>query len=76
MIVFLWRSRKDEKENKEVVKINFGLGEFVKILGGGFAGHEGKVAEIDMEQKKVKVMIEMFGRMTPVEVDFNSVEKA
>jgi transcriptional antiterminator NusG len=29
-----------------------------------------------MEQKKVKVMIEMFGRMTPVEVDFNSVEKA
>ena len=28
-----------------------------------------------MEQKKVKVMIEMFGRMTPVEVDFNSVEK-
>lgn len=66
----------EEKENKEVVKINFGLGEFVKILGGGFAGHEGKVAEIDMEQKKVKVMIEMFGRMTPVEVDFNSVEKA
>ena len=66
----------EEKENKEVLKINFGLGDFVKILGGGFAGHEGKVAEIDMEQKKVKVMIEMFGRMTPVEVDFNSVEKA
>ena len=66
----------EEKENKEVVKINFRLGDFVKILGGGFAGHEGKVAEIDMEQKKVKVMIEMFGRMTPVEVDFNSVEKA
>ncbi len=33
------------------------------------------MAEIDMEQKKVKVMIEMFGRMTPVEVDFNSVEE-
>lgn len=65
----------EEKENKEIVKINFAIGDFVKVLGGGFAGHEGKVAEIDMEQKKVKVMIEMFGRMTPVEVDFNSVEK-
>lgn len=65
----------EEKENKEIVKINFAIGEYVRVLGGGFAGHEGKVAEIDMEQKKVKVMIEMFGRMTPVEVDFNSVEK-
>ena len=65
----------DEKENREVIKINFAIGDYVKVLGGGFAGHEGKVAEIDMEQKKVKVMIEMFGRMTPVEVDFNSVEK-
>lgn len=65
----------EEKENKEIVKINFAIGDYVRVLGGGFAGHEGKVAEIDMEQKKVKVMIEMFGRMTPVEVDFNSVEK-
>lgn len=65
----------EEKENKEIVKINFAIGEYVRVLGGGFAGHEGKVAEIDMEQKKVKVMIEMFGRMTPVEVDFNSIEK-
>lgn len=65
----------EEKENREVIKINFAIGEYVKVLAGGFAGHEGKVAEIDMEQKKVKVMIEMFGRMTPVEVDFNSVEK-
>lgn len=65
----------EEKENREVIKINFAMGDYVKVLGGGFAGHEGKVAEIDMEQKKVKVMIEMFGRMTPVEVDFNSVEK-
>lgn len=65
----------EEKESKEIVKINYAVGEYVRILGGGFVGHEGKVAEIDMEQKKVKVMIEMFGRMTPVEVDFSSVEK-
>lgn len=66
----------DEKELKEVIKINFAVGDYVKVLKGGFAGQEGKVAEIDMEHKKAKVMIEMFGRMTPVEVDFDSVQKA
>lgn len=67
---------KEEKELKEVIKINFAVGDYVKVLKGGFADQEGKVAEIDMEHKKTKVMIEMFGRMTPVEVDFDSVQKA
>ncbi|MGY0395158.1 MULTISPECIES: transcription termination/antitermination protein NusG [unclassified Fusobacterium] len=66
----------EEKEIKEVIKINFAVGDYVKVLNGGFADQEGKVAEIDMEHKKAKVMIEMFGRMTPVEVDFDSVQKA
>lgn len=66
----------DEKELKEVIKINFAVGDYVKVLKGGFTDQEGKVAEIDMEHKKAKVMIEMFGRMTPVEVDFDSVQKA
>lgn len=66
----------EEKEIKEVIKINFAVGDYVKVLKGGFADQEGKVAEIDMEHKKAKVMIEMFGRMTPVEVDFDSVQKA
>lgn len=66
----------EEKEIKEITKINFAVGDYVKVLKGGFADQEGKVAEIDMEHKKAKVMIEMFGRMTPVEVDFDSVQKA
>ena len=66
----------EEKELKEVIKINFAVGDYVKVLKGGFADQEGKVAEIDMEHKKAKVMIEMFGRMTPVEVYFDSVQKA
>ena len=66
----------EEKELKEVIKINFAVGDYVKVLKGGFADQEGKVAEIDMEHKKAKVMIEMFGRMTPVEVDFDSVQNA
>lgn len=65
----------EDKEPKEVIKIDFQEGDYVRLLDGGFADQEGRVAEIDMEHKKVKVMIEMFGRMTPVEVDFNSVEK-
>lgn len=66
----------EDKAIKEVVKIDFEVGDYVKLLDGGFADQEGKVAEIDMEHRKAKVMIEMFGRMTPIEVDFNAVEKA
>jgi transcriptional antiterminator NusG len=56
--------------------LNFEVGDFVKIIDGGFADEEGKVANIDFEHKRVKVMIEMFGRMTPVEVGFDGVKKA
>lgn len=66
----------EEKAAKEVVRVDFQVGDYVKILEGGFAGQEGKVAEMDMEHNKAKLMVEMFGRMTPVEVDFDSLEKA
>lgn len=66
----------EEREPKEVIRIDFTVGDYVIIRKGGFADQEGKVAEIDQEQKKAKIMIEMFGRMTPVEVDFCDVQKA
>ena len=66
----------EEKQIREVVKVDFAVGDYVRILDESFAGQEGKVVEIDMEQKKVKVMIEMFGRMTPAELDFDNVQKA
>ena len=66
----------EEQQIREVVKIDFAVGDYVKILDESFAGQEGKVVEIDTEQKKVKVMIEMFGRMTPAELDFDNVQKA
>lgn len=64
------------EEKSEKITLNFEVGDFVKITDGGFADEEGKVASIDFEHKRVKVMIEMFGRMTPVEVGFDGVEKA
>ncbi|MGL4944762.1 MAG: transcription termination/antitermination protein NusG [Fusobacteriaceae bacterium] len=66
----------DEKALKEVIKIDYEIGDFVRLLAEGFENQEGKVAEIDMEHRKVKVMMEMFGRMTPIEVDLDSAEKA
>ncbi|WP_297404616.1 transcription termination/antitermination protein NusG [uncultured Cetobacterium sp.] len=71
-----YRTEEDEKELKEVIRVDYEVGDYVKLLSEGFEDQEGKVAEIDMEHRKVKVMLEMFGRMTPIEVDLDSVEKA
>lgn len=68
--------REEDREMKEVIKIDYQVGDYVKLLAEGFENQEGKVAEIDMEHKKVKVLMEMFGRITPIEVDFDNVEKA
>ncbi len=63
------------KVPKESIQVNFVKGDYVKILNGAFGGQEGEVSEIDLEQSKVKVMVEIFGRMTPVEVEISGVEK-
>lgn len=70
-----YKADEQEKELKEVVKVDYEVGDYVKLLSEGFENHEGKVLEIDSEHKKVKVAIEMFGRMTSIEVDLDSVEK-
>ena len=64
-----------ESEDAELIAVDFAEGDYVTLLEGGFAGQQGKVAEINLENKKVKVMVEMFGRMTPVEVNITDVEK-
>ena len=61
---------------EDEVVLDFGVGDFVRITEGGFIDEEGKVSSIDFEHKRVKIMIEMFGRMTPVEVSFDGVKKA
>lgn len=63
------------KVPKENIQVDFVKGDYVKILNGAFSGQEGEVAEIDLEHRKVKVMVEIFGRMTPVEVEITGVEK-
>ena len=52
------------------------VGERVRIVDGPFNDFRGTVSEIDMERAKVRVMVNFFGRETPVELDFLQVEKA
>lgn len=58
------------------VKVTFKVGERVRIIDGPFNDFRGNVAEIDMERTKVRVMVNFFGRETPVELDFLQVEKS
>jgi len=58
------------------VKVSFKVGERVRIVDGPFNDFRGQVSEIDMERTKVRVMVNFFGRETPVELDFLQVEKA
>lgn len=56
-------------------KIDIMTGDAVKIVDGPFKDFEGKVSEIDEERGKVKVLVSMFGRETPVELDFLQIKK-
>jgi transcription termination/antitermination protein NusG len=55
--------------------IDFEIGVTVKIVDGPFKGFEGKVSEIDKERGKIKVLVNMFGRDTPVELDSLQIKK-
>ncbi|RKD67545.1 transcription antitermination protein nusG [Sinobaca qinghaiensis] len=56
-------------------EIDLVLKETVKVKEGPFADFTGSIEDINMEKRKVKVFVNMFGRETPVELEFNQVEK-
>ena len=62
-------------ENERQIDIDFEIGETVKVNEGPFANFTGSVEEIDKDKAKVKVLVNMFGRDTPVELEFTQVEK-
>ncbi|MGN1399935.1 MAG: transcription termination/antitermination protein NusG [Bacillus sp. (in: firmicutes)] len=69
--VILKRMGMDEKR----FEVDFELGESVEIKEGPFASYSGIIEELDTDKAKLKVMVNMFGRDTKVELDFDQVEK-
>jgi len=65
--------RMEEKEPK--YKIEVKPGDLVKITDGPFKDFDGRVSEIDAEKGKLKVLVNMFGRDTPVELDSLQIKK-
>ena len=68
-------SQMREKEEKVVPKVLFELNDTVRVGDGPFEGQEGQIEEIDEERGRVRVAVSIFGRSTPVELEYWQVEK-
>jgi len=64
-----------DSEDVEKPKVNFEVGETVKINDGPFLNFSGVIEEIEPEKGKLKVTVDIFGRKTPVELEYWQVEK-
>jgi len=71
----LQKSGEIKTEKSVISKQTFSIGETVRITDGPFDTFTGTIEEVNMEKQKLRVMVGIFGRSTPVEVDFLQVEK-
>ncbi len=62
-------------EQAEVINVPYYVGESVKVVDGPFNGFTGEIEEVNEEKKKLKVMVKVFGRKTPLELNYMQVEK-
>ena len=66
---------KRTEEQKPVVKVDMAPGDKITVLSGPFKDFEGEVVEVSPERSKLKALLSIFGRDTPVELEFNQVQK-
>ena len=64
----------ERKEGRELMVTPFKKGDFVKVIAGPFIDFSGTVEEVNDDKQKVKIVISIFGRLTPVELDYFQVE--
>lgn len=62
-------------EQGEMMNVPYYVGENVKVMDGPFNGFSGVIEEVNEEKKKLKVMVKIFGRRTPLELNYMQVEK-
>ena len=68
-------SQMKEGITKAKPKVSFSVGDSVRVIDGPFANFIGTIEEVKPEKRKLKVLVSIFGRATPVELDFIQVEK-
>jgi len=66
---------KQASEQEPVIKIDMAAGDKIMVLSGPFKDFEGEVVEVSPERSKLKALLSIFGRDTPVELEFNQVQK-
>jgi len=69
-------ARIEAASGKEVPKVQYSVGDEVKITDGAFASLTGRIDEIDPDRGKLKVSVSIFGRFTPVELEYWQVQRA
>lgn len=69
------KARVEAANGKEVPKVSYTVGEEVKITDGAFANLTGRIDEIDPERGKLKISVSIFGRFTPVELEYWQVQR-
>jgi transcriptional antiterminator NusG len=67
--------RINDSDEKEKIDMQFEKGDLIKVVSGPFVSFNGTINEINLERMKVKVMVSIFGRKTPIELDFTQIEK-
>jgi len=63
------------ESSKEAPKVAYSKADIIRVIEGPFSEYTGKIEEVNADREKLQVLINIFGRETPVELDFNQVEK-